>query len=71
MVAVCRNVGSIGRLQYKCSGTHICNEVGIFVQGHMPIIWNVYASSHGHIFHCTELISGRYTVIVISYLHMK
>ena len=42
LVDVCRNVGSIWRLQKEFSGTHMqCNVAGTFVQGHMPINSNV------------------------------
>ena len=41
LMDVCSNMGSVCRLQ-KCSGTFMCSVVGIFVQGHMPVMWNVY-----------------------------
>ena len=46
----------------------MCNVVGIFVQGQMPVMWNT--SAPGHIIDCNSSYEV-YTDIVVWYVHIK
>ena len=41
LMDMCNNVGSVCILQWTCGSTYICNVKEIFVQGHMPVMWNM------------------------------
>ena len=50
---------------------HMCNVAGICIQGNMPVMWNVHMPVVMVTISFIDFISGRYIVMVVSYVHMK
>ena len=69
---MCAGMWSLYEDYSRSAVAHMCSVAGIFVQRHVPFnVECMDASGNGHIVHCIEFIWGRYTDIVVWYLHMK
>ena len=47
----------------------MCNSGCIYVQGHMPVMGNMFTKAFSHIINCSKFVCGVYTDIVILSAH--
>ena len=68
---MCSNVGSIGSLQYQCSGTHVKHGMHICSGAYANTVKCICGRVPVHIVDCIEFIGGINSDIEVSYIDLN